>query len=72
MRMLHIRVGDNDESDVDGNAMCVEGLDMTETRNNIVYCSQGPMWGRYVVLQKGPTMRKERFFVSEIRVFALA
>ena len=69
MKALRVRVGDKDENDLNGNEVCAENLDLSEKRNNRVYCTDGPIWGRYVVLQKGPTPKSERFFVAEIKVY---
>ena len=72
MKPLLIRIGDSDESDLNGNHICADNLDLSGKQKNVVYCVDGPMWGRYVVLQKRPTPGNKRFFVGELHVFVLA
>ena len=69
MKSLAVRIGDKDESDLGGNEVCAENLDHSAQRNNLIYCANGPMRGRYVVLQK--TGNNLRFFVNELKIFAL-
>ena len=71
MKPMGVRIGDHDESNVNENPVCVEGVDHSNHIRLVYYCTHGPMYGRYVVLFKGDTPKKERFYVSIIQIFVL-
>ena len=52
------------------NPVCVENLDQSAL-SMLVYCTNGPMWGRYVVLEKGPVDDGKRWFLAEFKIFTL-
>ena len=72
MKPMRIRIGDHDENNVNGNDVCVENVDHSQMTWVRYACTKGPMWGRYVVLQKGTTKENKEFFVREFLVYALA
>ena len=52
------------------NPVCVDNLDQSAL-SMLVYCTNGPMWGRYVVLEKGPVDDGKRWFLAEFKIFTL-
>jgi len=67
MKTLEIRIGNNDETNFAANQVCKNNIDQSGSFVERYACDNGPITGRYVLVQRRGNMNY--FMIAEIMVF---